>query len=258
MKHFAGNRMAILVILVAALAASSCHKQAAQVPPPPTPAVAAAAPPAAPTVTLQASPNSITRGGSSTLTWSSSNATQLRLTPGGITLSAQGSQTVSPADSTTYTVTAIGPGGQATASATVNVSVPPPARAASVSLEQMFNQSVTDAYFDYDKADIRADAKQALTRDADFLRAHPEIRFTIEGHCDERGSEEYNLALGDRRAQATKNYLASLGISPDRMQTVSYGKERPFCTEHNESCYQQNRRGHLTMTAPGGVSVTRK
>jgi peptidoglycan-associated lipoprotein len=111
----------------------------------------------------------------------------------------------------------------------------------------LFARAVQDAFFDYDKADIRADARDALSKTAEFLRSYPQVKIVIEGHCDERGSTEYNLALGDRRAQAAKNFLASLGIAADRMQTVSYGKERPFCSEHNENCWQQNRRGHFTM-----------
>lgn len=116
------------------------------------------------------------------------------------------------------------------------------------SLAQLFQQNVRDAFFDYNKSDIRSDTRTALLNDAEFLRSHPEIRFTIEGHCDERGSEEYNLGLGDRRATAAKRYLVSLGITDSRIQTTSYGKERPFCTEHDESCWQENRRGHMAMT----------
>jgi peptidoglycan-associated lipoprotein len=104
---------------------------------------------------------------------------------------------------------------------------------------------VRDAYFDYDKADIRPDARASLSQTADFLKGHPSIKATIEGHCDERGSTEYNLALGDRRATAVKQYLVSLGVSADRLSTVSFGKEKPFCNESNESCWQQNRRGHF-------------
>ncbi len=105
---------------------------------------------------------------------------------------------------------------------------------------------MSDAFFDFNKADIRGDAREALTRDAEFLRSYPRS-VTIEGHCDERGSTEYNLGLGQRRAQAAKNYLVSLGISADRIDTVSWGKERPFCTESTEECWQQNRRGHFVM-----------
>jgi peptidoglycan-associated lipoprotein len=114
-----------------------------------------------------------------------------------------------------------------------------------VSDEDLFNQNVKDAYFDYDKSDIRPDAQATLTANADFLKAHPGIRFTVEGHCDERGSEEYNLGLGDRRANAVKNFLANLGVSADRIGTISYGKSRPTCTESDEGCWQQNRRGHF-------------
>jgi peptidoglycan-associated lipoprotein len=114
-------------------------------------------------------------------------------------------------------------------------------------MQELFDRDVKDAYFDYDKADIRADARDALSQTAQFLRSYPQLKVVIEGHCDERGSTEYNLALGDRRAAATKQFLVSLGISADRMETVSYGKERPFCTESNEQCWQQNRRGHFIM-----------
>jgi len=116
-----------------------------------------------------------------------------------------------------------------------------------MSIEQMFSTEVQDVYFDLDSADIRADARTALSKTADFLKAHPDVKVVIEGHCDERGSTEYNLALGDRRASAAKNFLVTLGIPADQMTTVSYGKERPFCTDHDESCWQQNRRGHFVL-----------
>jgi peptidoglycan-associated lipoprotein len=106
-------------------------------------------------------------------------------------------------------------------------------------------REVRDAYFDYNKADIRADARAALSKTADFLKHYPRFKVTIEGHCDERGSTEYNLGLGDRRASAAKQYLVSLGVSEDRISTVSFGKEKPFCMESNEACWQQNRRGHF-------------
>ena len=104
-----------------------------------------------------------------------------------------------------------------------------------------------DAYFDYDSAEIRDDAKAALRKDSDFFKKYPTMRITIEGHCDERGSTEYNLALGDRRASAVKSYLVGLGIPADRLNTVSYGKEKPFCMEADEACYTKNRRGHLVQ-----------
>lgn len=234
--------------LVAALAAvvsiAGCAKKAA----PPSPAPPAPAPAAArPTVTLQASPATVNKGESSTLSWNSTDATELSIAPEVGAVTAQGSTKVTPSDSTTYTITATGPGGSTSATASVTVNAPPaPAPApAGPSVDELFLREVRDAYFDLDKADIRADARTALSKTADFLKNYPQLKVTIEGHCDERGSTEYNLSLGDRRASAVKQYLISLGIGADRISTVSYGKEKPFCMESNETCWQQNRRGHF-------------
>jgi peptidoglycan-associated lipoprotein len=109
----------------------------------------------------------------------------------------------------------------------------------------LFNQNVKDAYFDYDKADIRADAEAVLTGDAGFLKEHQGIKFTLEGKCDDRGSEEYNLGLGDRRATAAKNFLVNAGVSADRIFTLSLGKNKPVCSEATEDCWQQNRVDHF-------------
>jgi peptidoglycan-associated lipoprotein len=180
------------------------------------------------------------------LSWSSTNATQLTIAPEVGTVTAEGSTKVTPSASTSYTITASGPGGSANATARVTVNTPPPPEPPpSVDWDALFLKEVRDAYFDFNKADIRPDAREALTKTAEFLRNNPGIRVTVEGHCDERGSTEYNLALGDRRAGAVKQYLVSLGISADRISTVSFGKEKPFCTQSNEACWQQNRRGHF-------------
>jgi peptidoglycan-associated lipoprotein len=106
---------------------------------------------------------------------------------------------------------------------------------------------LADAYFDYDKSAIRPDAESALAKDAQWLLRWRSVKLTVEGHCDERGTAEYNLALGERRAVAVKDYLQSLGVAADRIGTVSYGKEFPVCTEKNETCWQKNRRGHLVI-----------
>jgi peptidoglycan-associated lipoprotein len=233
-------RAGLLVVVAAAVFTFGCKKKTVA-PPPPPPAPAPA--PARPTVTLQASPATINKGESSTLSWNSTDATQLSIAPDVGAVTAQGSTKVSPSDTATYTITATGPGGSANATATVTVNAPPPPPPPAP--EPDFNQEVRDAYFDYDKADIRPDARASLSTTADFLKKYPSIKVTIEGHCDERGSTEYNLGLGDRRANAVKQYLVSLGISADRMGTVSFGKEKPFCMEHNEACWQQNRRGHF-------------
>jgi len=214
---------------------------------PPPPAPTPPPPAARPTVTLQASPTTINKGESATLTWNSTDATQLTISPGVGDVTAQGNTTVSPSDSTTYTVTASGPGGSATATASVGVNAPPPPPPppAGPSDDELWRAGVQDAYFDYDKADIRPDTRAALSKTADFLKSNPRFKATIEGHCDERGSTEYNLALGVRRANAVKEYIVSLGVSADRLSTVSFGKEKPFCMESNEACWQQNRRGHF-------------
>jgi peptidoglycan-associated lipoprotein len=121
---------------------------------------------------------------------------------------------------------------------------------ASRTLEQLNSEKVLgDALFDLDSQAIRDDAKPALQKDADWMRRWPSTKVLIEGHADERGSAEYNLALGERRASAVRDYLVNLGITNDRIQVVSKGKEAPVCTESNEGCWQQNRRGHFVITA---------
>jgi peptidoglycan-associated lipoprotein len=105
-----------------------------------------------------------------------------------------------------------------------------------------------DAFFDLDKSEVREDAKPALQKDADWLKKWASVQVTLEGHCDSRGSAEYNLGLGSRRATAVKTYLVSLGVPAGRVTVVSKGKEQPFCNEENESCWQQNRRGHFVIT----------
>jgi peptidoglycan-associated lipoprotein len=209
-------------------------------------------------VTLTAEPSTIDKGQSVTLSWSSQNATDLDLEPGVGKVQASGSSSVTPQDSTTYTLTATGPGGTKDATARVTVTIPPPPPpppppVKEVTEDELFNQNVKDAYFDYDKANIRADAEAALTSDASFLKDHQSIKFTIEGKCDERGSEEYNLGLGDKRATAAKNFLVNAGVTADRISTISYGKSRPVagCDQSGktEDCWQQNRVDHFVYGA---------
>jgi peptidoglycan-associated lipoprotein len=108
---------------------------------------------------------------------------------------------------------------------------------------------LSDIYFDLDESTVKDEGRAALQKNADWLKKYPSTRITIEGHCDSRGSAEYNLALGERRAASAKAYLTSLGVSGERVNTISKGKEQPFCTEENESCWSQNRRGHFVITA---------
>jgi peptidoglycan-associated lipoprotein len=140
---------------------------------------------------------------------------------------------------------------------------PPPSSAVQGQVEstvvpgsvQDFRVNVGDTvHFDYDKYAIRSEDRDLLQRQASWLQKYQQVRVTIEGHCDERGTREYNLALGARRANAVKEYLVSLGVSSARMDTISYGKERPICTESNESCWSQNRRGVTTITSGAATS----
>jgi len=238
-------RTGLLVLAAASVVGVGCNKKPAVAP---TRQTQAPPPPAAqPTVTLSASPTSVEQGDPSTLGWTSTDATQLTIAPDVGTVTAQGSTKVTPNASTTYTVTASGPGGSATASARVTVAAAT-AVTNNPTQDELFLKDVRDAYFDFNKADIRSDARTALGKTAEYLRSYPSERVTVEGHCDERGSTEYNLALGDRRASAVKQYLVSLGISADRVNTVSFGKEKPFCMQSTEDCFQQNRRGHFVRS----------
>jgi peptidoglycan-associated lipoprotein len=230
----------LVVALGAIMMLGACKKKVAPPPPPPPPA------PPAPTASLTANPNSIQAGQSTTLTWETSNATDVSVDGIGA-VQASGSQQVTPSTSTTYHLTAKGAGGtqEATARVTVTAAPPPPPAATGPSEEELFGQSVKDVYFEYDKFDIRPDQQVSVQSDIAFLKEHPAIHITIEGHCDDRGSTEYNLALGDNRAGTVKSALDQAGIGSDRVRTISYGKERPFCTESNEACWQQNRRAHF-------------
>jgi len=249
MKKHSFSRFALLGLLAVTVIGSGCAHHAPAVdhtPPAPAPVTA---PPARPTVTLQASSTFIQRGDSATLTWSSTNATSLTLNPTVGSVAPEGSSKVSPTESTTYTITATGPGGTADQSMRITVSAAAPPETGNTTstetVDQMFMREVHDAYFDYNKADLRADAKDALSQTAVFLRTHADIKVIVEGYCDERGTTEYNLGLGQKRADAVKQFLESLGITADRLSTTSFGKEKPFCNEHAESCWQQNRRGHF-------------
>ncbi len=241
-------RALLLSVSSLALIVSGCNKKpvsksAGNYAPPPSSAK--------PTASISADKSSINPGESVRLSWTTTDAPNVSIDPEVGAVTAQGSTSVTPGASTTYTITASGPGGNA--NATVRVSVNSGAMPAeqtaksNSSLDQLFLEEVGDAYFDYDSAEIRADAKDVLRRDAEFFKRYPTMRITIEGHCDERGSTEYNLALGDRRANAVKQYLISLGIPGDRLNTVSYGKEKPFCMEASEACYAKNRRGHFAQ-----------
>lgn len=231
----------VATILGLMLLSSGCAKKAAKATPPAAPA------PPSPTATLAANPEVIQQGQSTVLTWSTENASSISIEGLG-ELPASGSKTVTPNDSMTYTLVAKGAGGTQNASARVTVN----AKAAEVTAPspsdaELFARNVKDVLFDYDKAEIRGDQTSKVQGNAAFLTQHPSIKVVLEGHCDNRGSEEYNLALGTSRAESLKKALLQQGVSEDRMKTISYGKEKPFCMEDNDQCWQQNRVDHVAM-----------
>jgi peptidoglycan-associated lipoprotein len=200
-------------------------------------------------------PSTVERGQTATLKWSVTGATSVIIDHGIGAVDVSGNRSVVPADSTTYSLTARNENGSAAATATVNVTVPVPVESPDKrpGPKETITQQIEhlqDAYFDYDKNDIRGDAQTALTADASALKQifadFPGTSIIVEGHCDERGSAEYNLGLGDRRASSARDFLVQLGIPADKLKTVSYGKERPKCTDATEDCYQQNRRAHFS------------
>jgi len=232
------------VIFAAVLVLSGCHKKVAPPPTPPPPP-----PTPAPTADITANPGAIQQGQSSTLSWTTTNANQVMITGLG-TVSANGSRSVTPTRSTDYTITATGTSGasvQATTRVTVTEPPPPPSAAPSTTDEELFAQNVHDVYFNYDKYDLRPADISTAEQDASFLKSHPGMKILIEGHCDDRGSAEYNIALGQNRAETLKKALSNDGVDASRVRIISYGEEKPFCTEENESCWQQNRRDHLKL-----------
>lgn len=241
----------VFIVTVAAFAGCKKHVAAAPQAQPvqPTP------PPPAPSITLRAAQNSIDRGQATSLQWEAKNATSVRIDPEVGSVQSQGARSISPASSVTYTAVAIGPGGSASDSARITVRVPAAAVPAPrteprpeprLNMADLFRQNVQTIYFDFDKSDIRPDQVARLESDASFLKQHRGLKFTVAGGCDDRGSEEYNLALGDRRANRVKEFLVEHGVDAADVKTTSYGEERPVCQDKTEDCYQKNRRDEFT------------
>jgi peptidoglycan-associated lipoprotein len=237
----------VLVALTAVLTiVSGCNKKTSSLPPPEE-----TAPPTTggvPTAQLTATPEVISAGDQVQLNWHTTNATSISIDGIGDVPSV-GVKTVTPTESTTYHLVARGDGGSADASATVTVNAPPAISVpcSSMTAEEEFNARVQPIFFDYDTYDIRGDAQTILSKNADYLNAHPEIKIAIGGYCDERGSDEYNLVLGQNRAEAAKTALVTAGVAADRIRVISYGKEKPFCSDSTEECWQLNRRDGFTI-----------
>jgi len=210
----------------------------------------------APTASITADPVAIDLGQTVVLNWRTTNANNVSIDGIG-QVNGNGTQTVSPSNSTNFHLIAKGDGGTTEANVRVTVRVPTVPTSGSTTLDNSmnggpvsdaaFHAAVQDMFFDYDSFDLRPDAQSTASQAASFMVAHPDLRILIGGYADERGSAEYNLALGENRANAAKTALVSAGIAGTRIRVVSYGKEKQFCTESNESCWQENRRAQFTI-----------
>jgi peptidoglycan-associated lipoprotein len=231
-------------LLVALVAIAGCKKKEKPLPP------AAEAPPSAPAPTAQltATPSSISAGDQVVLTWKTTDATSVMIDGIG-DVPTSGVKSVTPGASTSYHLVARGEGGTADATARVTVTSAPavPVTSNPMSEEEEFRANVHDIFFDYDTPDIRSDAQSILSQNAAYLNSHPTVKVVIGGYCDERGSNEYNLALGQSRAEAARSALVNAGVASSRLRVISYGKEKPFCSESTEECWQQNRRAGFTL-----------
>jgi peptidoglycan-associated lipoprotein len=242
------NRILIpVVLLIALVAIAGCKKKTQPLgsnetaPPPTTNALV-------PMAKITATPAVISAGDQVQLSWRTSDATTVSIDGIG-DVPTSGVKTVTPTATTTYHLVARGDGGSTDATATVTVNSPPAVSVPSttVSAEEDFKAHVQDIFYDYDTYEIRADAQATLSRDAAYLGSHPDVKIVLGGYCDERGSNEYNLALGQNRADAARNALVTAGVAASRIRVISYGKEKPFCTESTEECWQQNRRAGFTL-----------
>lgn len=237
--------------------------------PQPAPVAERPAPAAAAITEFTAEPSSILQGQSATLRWQvAGDVTSVTIDQVGA-VEPKGIRSVSPKTSTVYNLIVNGPGPTKTATVAVRVLPPPPpvssdntGAASRAMLEEKLSAELHDVYFDYASSGLGENARQSLSQNASALKAiiaeFPNVSILLEGHCDDRGSAEYNMALGDLRASSTKQVLMELGISSDRVRLVSYGKEQPQCTDANEGCWQQNRRVHFAPASDAEVLENRK
>jgi len=241
MKHGIFRLLTFLILPACVVFSVACHKEEAKAQPPVPPAQPG------PTATISANPAEIQHGQPTTLSWQTANANDVTI-PGIGTVQASGTRMVTPNTSTTFDLDAKGPGGSTSASTRVTVDWPASSSTPGESTlgpQDIWAQRSRDIYFDYDRFNVRPDQMGDLQTDAGLLKQYGALHVNIEGHCDERGSEEYNLALGAKRAHSVEVALERLGVSKAQVQTISYGKERPFCDAHNERCWQENRRDHF-------------
>ena len=240
------------LLTVGLAAVTGCHKKTNPVNPASLGPTAATSTPA-PTATLTADPLAIDLGQSVVLNWRTTDANSVSIDGIG-PVNVNGTQTVSPSNSTNFHLVAKGDGGTAEANVRVTVRVPvaptvptESGENADMGPDKVFHENVQDVFFDYDSYALRPDGQAAAAKAASYLVAHPAIKIVIGGYCDDRGSAEYNLALGENRANSAKTALVNAGVAANRIRVVSYGKEKQFCTEETEECWQQNRRAQFSL-----------
>jgi peptidoglycan-associated lipoprotein len=238
------NGLPILsTVLLAVLFSGCAGKKPVAVALPPSPP-----PPPAPTASIEASPIAVQAGQPVIVSWKTENAADVSIDQFG-PVQPNGSQSVTLTESTTYRITAKGPGG--VQEKDVRVTVTNDATETPSASEEPIEgapESRMDVYFDYDDSSIRSDQLVTIRSDADFLKRHPTVHILVEGNCDELGSTEYNLTLGEMRASEVRSALVKAGISAGRIEIRTYGKERPICGEESEACWQKNRRAHIAIT----------
>ena len=254
--RFAQRTRTSLLLAVACLSlATGCHKKTSGIDPNslgPTGAIPSTT--AAPTASITADPVAVELGKNVVLNWRTTNATIVTIDGIG-QVSVNGTQTVTPSSSTNFHLTAKGDGGTTEANVRVTVRAASASTAPATGLDDAssraadaaFHAAVQDVFFDYDSFDLRPDAETSAAQAAAYLVAHPGVRVLIGGYCDERGSAEYNLALGENRAHAAEAALINAGVAQARIRIISYGKEKQFCTQADESCYQENRRAQFNI-----------
>ena len=243
MKNYKNSALAIAA-LAAFLITTGCHHKQATIPEAPAPPAETAP---APTASITVTPDTISPGQSAALNWTTTNATDVSIDGIGA-VETTGTKTVSPTETTTFHLVARGDGGSTDATATLTIGqAAPPVSSSGALTESEFEQNVKPVFFDYDAYSLRPDAQSTIAQDASFLQSHPTAKILIAGYCDDRGSAEYNLALGQNRANSAKTALVQAGVDASRVRTISYGKEKQFCTEQNEACWQQNRRAQFSL-----------
>ena len=237
--------IAAFFMIAALISVTGCSKNTAKT----TPAEEAAPTTPAPTAQISVTPTSVNAGDKVTLSWSTTNASSVTISGFG-NVGVSGQKTLTAESSTNYHLEARSDSGSATADARLTVSSAPAAESApiySMTEEQEFKANMKDVFFDYDQYSIGKNDEEVMVGNAAYLRKHPNLKIVIGGYCDERGSNEYNLALGQNRAESAQKMLVSAGIKSERIRVISFGKEKPFCTESNESCWQKNRRAGFTL-----------